>query len=73
MHLGPASRRAAVAVHAAAGQEVKLFYRSGWGSGRVHGSVQGGDWKDYDLRTVSMIASCAVLQANHVWPYHMQM
>ncbi|KAF6259195.1 sucrose-6F-phosphate phosphohydrolase-domain-containing protein [Scenedesmus sp. NREL 46B-D3] len=51
--LRPASRAAAVAVRAAAGQEVKLYYRSSWGSGRVHGSVQGGDWKDYELRTVT--------------------
>ncbi|WIA20655.1 hypothetical protein OEZ85_005031 [Tetradesmus obliquus] len=51
--LRPASRATAVAVQAAAGKEVKLFYRSNWGSGRVHGSVQGGDWKDYELSMVT--------------------
>lgn len=60
--LRPASRATAVAVQAAAGKEVKLFYRSNWGSGRVHGSVQGGDWKDYELSMVRRANIAAVLQ-----------
>lgn len=40
-----------VRAHAAA-DAVKVFYRSNWGSAKLHGSLQGAAWKDFDLKKV---------------------
>jgi hypothetical protein len=36
---------------------LKLFYRTGWDSARIHGSLLGGSWQDYDLQKVSAAAA----------------
>eukprot|EP00878_Enallax_costatus_P014266 GHUV01014922.1.p1 GENE.GHUV01014922.1~~GHUV01014922.1.p1 ORF type:complete len:413 (+),score=120.28 GHUV01014922.1:330-1568(+) len=46
-------RRVVVRASGAAADEIRLYYRSNWGSGKVHGSLQGGAWKDYQLKKVT--------------------
>ena len=37
----------------AAGGDVTLFYETGWRSGRVHGSIAGGEWRDFPFERVA--------------------
>ena len=32
------------------GASVTLFYRTGWNKAYLHGSVKGGEWKDFELQ-----------------------
>lgn len=44
-------RRRVLAV-AAADADVKVFYRTNWGSAKLHGSLQGSSWRDIELKKV---------------------
>jgi len=44
-------RRSVLAV-AAADADVKVFYRTNWGSAKLHGSLQGSSWRDIELKKV---------------------
>eukprot|EP00879_Flechtneria_rotunda_P009113 GHRR01009540.1.p1 GENE.GHRR01009540.1~~GHRR01009540.1.p1 ORF type:complete len:351 (+),score=105.97 GHRR01009540.1:250-1302(+) len=40
-------------VRSASTDSIQLYYRTGWGSARVHGSLGGGTWQDYPLKKVT--------------------
>jgi hypothetical protein len=45
---------------------LKLFYRTGWDSARIHGSLLGGSWQDYALQKVGQQQQQQVPGSQHV-------
>lgn len=59
-------RRRHVLVRAAqAADTVKVFYRTNWGSAKLHGSLQGAAWKDFDLKKVRHPQCTSMTHAVH--------
>lgn len=46
--------------------EIKLYYRTKWGSAKVHGSVQGAAWQDFQLQKVNAMPYTLAVRYNYL-------
>jgi hypothetical protein len=51
----------------AATDAVKVFYRSNWGSAKLHGSLQGAAWKDFELKKVTLPTFHPAFSSTNTW------